>query len=217
MEGVPKLYGWRWPATAALCVAFVSLLAGRAMRLDPLAFSGAYGLAVALLAVAFVIVPGIEPGRQLARRWRVGAVGGALLGLWTARGALAEVGLGDLHWRSVAGVTAYGIWYGAAEALAVSVVPVLSLYGALPAEVLIDPGRRLRHGGIALAASAVIALANSVAFAYDGAGNLVTSVAGNLVFTLGYLLTGSPLTPLLGHAIAHSVWALSGPMLPPPF
>lgn len=217
MEGVPKLYGWRWPAAAALCTALVSVVGGRVLRLDPLAFSGAYGAVVAALAAAFVIIPGIEPGRQLRRRWRAGTIGGVLLGLWTARGALAELGLLDLRWGSVAGVAIYGIWYGAAEALAVSVVPVLGLYGALPAEALMDPGRRLRHGGIALAASAVIALANSVAFAYDGAGNLLTSVGGNLVLTLGYLLTGSPLTPLLGHVVAHSIWMLSGPLLPPPF
>lgn len=217
MKGVPRLYGWRWPLSAALSTALLSLLGGRLLRLSPPAFAGVYGLAVTVLGVAFVVLPGLGPREQLVRRWRSGSVAGAVLGFWLSRGALSEIASPVLNWGAVGAVMVYGMWYGAAEAMAVSLIPVLSLYGALPAEVLRDPGRRLRHGGLALLASAVIALAGRVGFPFAGAADVVAALSGNAMLTLGYLLTGSPLAPLLGHVIGHLVWALGRAQLPPPF
>jgi hypothetical protein len=103
-----------------------------------------------------------------------------------------------------------GVVYGALDALLLSVVPVLSVYGSRPPEQLRGWKGRVRWGGAALLASLAVTAAYHLGFPEFRGPTLVQPLIGNAVVTAGYLLTGSPLAAIVAHVIMHGAAVLQG-------
>ena len=102
-----------------------------------------------------------------------------------------------------------GLIYGAVDAIMLSIVPVLSIYGARPGDDLTHSSR-IRMAGLALVASVIIAAAYHLGFAEFRSVALIKPLMANLVVTTAYLLSGSPLAPIVAHVILHTTAALHG-------
>ena len=148
---------------------------------------------------------------QLERRWVAGTIAGLAIGgilvLSVLRQPVSEVPqggalLGQLLW--------FGIVYGVVDALMLSILPVLILYASRPAAELAVPVHRLRRAGAALAGSAFVAAAYHVGFEEFQNPSLIGPVIGNLAITLGYLLNGSPVAPIVSHVMMHLAAVLHG-------
>jgi hypothetical protein len=170
-----------------------------------------HAIAVALFLFAFVRKTGIRPTIQLRRRWPSGVLGGVVIGAVLARSVAAQPASAHPEGSAlVQGLFWLGIVYGVADALLLSVVPVAVVYGTRSREEMRTVSARIRWTGVALLASLGVAAAYHVGFAEFRGASLIQPLIGNGLITLSYLLTGSPLAPILAHAIMHSAAVFHG-------
>lgn len=205
----------RWPLTWVLLAALTglssSVVLSSWLRWPRQWFVLGYAAAAGLFLGWFFRVAQVQPIVQLRRRWQGGLLGGLVLGAILAHGVAgqprsARPDGADLGWALVW----LGGVYGSLDALLLSVVPVLSVYGNRPAEVLRQAGARARWGALALVASLGITTAYHVGFEEFRSSAVAQPLLGNGLLTTGYLLTGNPLTPVLGHVIMHGAAVLHG-------
>ena len=209
---------WRWPVVALAAAFFTSSVFSGYLhwRRDP--FIGAW-LGVSLLVIAaWVASENWSPVVQLRRRWVTGLGAGLVMGAlaaWMATrvpagASSATVSAGRFVWVAVV--------YGAVDAVMLSVVPVLALYGTRPGDDA-GHGSRLRRAGLALGAGVVITAAFHLGFGEVRGPVLAAALIGNLVVTMAYILSGSPLAPIVAQVMLHGATLLhgagSGAVLPP--
>lgn len=161
------------------------------------------GVTLVFLTV-YVANTSVRPLMQLRRRWPAGLLVGLLAGAVLVQGVLEQapssrpVGtplLGALVWL--------GLVYGALDALLLTVVPVLSVYGSRPPGILKGGRARLQWGALSLLASLAVTAAYHLGFAEFRGESLVQPLIGNGIVTLAYLLAGNPLAAVLPHVIMH--------------
>jgi hypothetical protein len=170
-----------------------------------------YAGSVLLLVASYLTLSRISPLTQVRRRWRsglvVGLVTGGLLALTVGKQPISPRPDGP----ALAGALAWlGVVYGAADALLLSVVPVLAVYGTRSPEAMRTGGSRLRWGAIALCASLLVTAGYHLGFAEFRGASLVQPLIGNGVVTLSYLLAGNPLAPIVAHVMMHAAAVLHG-------
>ncbi len=170
-----------------------------------------YAALAALFLTAYVLIGRVHPTVQLRRHWRAGLVGGVLAGIVLAYGVMAQPASPRPRGMALVGALAWlGVVYGALDALLLSVVPVLSVYGGRPPEELRVWTARVQWGGLALLASLAVTAAYHLGFPEFRGPALVQPLIGNAIVTAGYLLTGSPLAAILAHMIMHGAAVFHG-------
>jgi hypothetical protein len=204
-------YRVTWTLIAALIGLVSSGIFSSLLAWDRPWFVAAHVTLVAGLTAACFFWNHISFKVQFGRRWRSGAVVGLLVAIPLVRNVLSQPassrpGGAALVWD----VGWLGLVYGAADAMLLSVIPVLMLYGTRSAETLSHPARRLGWGLVALAGSLLVTAAYHAGFAEFRGPELVAPLIGNAVITAGYLLTGSPVTPVVSHVLMHSAAVLHG-------
>jgi hypothetical protein len=177
-----------------------------------------------MVVVVFAAVYGRWTGmnwrEQLRRRWRAGLVGGTLIGAILAKSVLDQPSAPSPQGTDLLIALAWlGLVYGVADALLLSVIPVLCLYGSRGAALQRGMGPRLQWGLTALAGSLLVTALYHIGFAEYRGTALVHPLVGNAIITAGYLLTGNPLAPVLAHVAMHGAAVIHGPatalQLPP--
>ena len=201
----------RWILSAALLGLASSSVLSSILHLPRDLFVGLHSVVVAGFVFGFLSSEGIRLEVQLRRRWLSGLVAGVLAGALLARTVLLQ----PASPRPAGGALAWALlWdgglYGIADALLLSVVPVLALYGSRPAGQLRDPAARWRWGFAALLASLFITATYHVGFTEFRGSALLAPLIGNGIVTLSYLASGSPVAPLLSHVVMHSAAVLHG-------
>ena len=201
----------RWVFGAALLGFASAALLASLLGLPRDVFVGFYAAIVAGFSLGFLRIGRIDPRVQLRRWWLAGVLVGTLAGALLARTVLLQPGSP----RPAGGALAWALlWdggvYGIADALLLSVVPVLAVYGSRPADELRSPAARWRWGLAALLASLFVTAAYHVGFTEFRGSALVAPLIGNGIVTLGYLASGSPIAPLLSHIVMHSAAVLHG-------
>lgn len=153
----------------------------------------------------------ITAGLQLRRRWLSGVVGGLFVGALLVQGVLRQTGSPAPQGGSLALALGWlGLVYGTVDALVLSVVPVLAVYGTRSADTLRQPTARWRFGLAALFASLLVTGAYHLGFPeYRGAA-LTQPLIGNTMVTAAYLMTGNPLAAVVSHVLMHGAAVLHG-------
>jgi hypothetical protein len=170
-----------------------------------------YLLLVLSFVVGYTRLAGLSWRTQFQRRWRSGLVGGVVLGLLLARSVLAQPSSERPRGLElVLSLGWYGVVYGAVDALLLNILPVLEVYRTRPAEELRDRVSLLPLALAALLASLFVTAMYHLGFVEFRGTSLLQPLLGNGIITAGYLLTGSPVTPLVGHTIMHIVAVLHG-------
>jgi hypothetical protein len=200
-----------WTLIAALVGLASSGIFSSLFGWDRTLFVAAHVTLVAGLTAACFFWHHISLRVQFGRRWRSGTVVGLLIAIPLVRNVLSQpassrpVGatlVWDLGWL--------GLVYGVADAILLSIIPVLMLYGTRSGETLSRPGRRLGWGLAALAGSLLVTAAYHAGFAEFRGPQLMAPLIGNAIITAGYLLTGSPVTPVVSHVLMHGAAVLHG-------
>jgi hypothetical protein len=205
------LRDWVWTLLAGATGLGASFAFSGVLRLQPFRFVLAWAVLAGIFLAIYARLERISFRTQIERRWRSGLVVGLLLGALLIRQVLAQEAGPRPEGLSLAGTLVwFGLLYGVVDAMMLSVVPVLSLYGARTARALGTGGSRLRWALVALAGSALAAALYHLGFAEFQGGRLLYPVIGNLVITLGYLLSGSPLAAILAHVMMHGAAVLHG-------
>ena len=157
---------------------------------------------------------------QIRRRWLSGVVGGLGFGTILVRGVLEQPASAAPDGGELAGALLWlGLIYGLADAVLLSVLPVLVIYGSRGSELRRGFTYRLHWGAAALVGSLVVTALYHLGFAEFRGVALMQPLIGNAIVTASYLLTGSPLAPTIAHVIMHGGAVLHGPdttvQLPP--
>lgn len=201
----------RWVLSAAALGLASSGLLSSALRLDRTAFIAGHAAMVLFFFWAFIRFHRISPLTQLRRRWVAGMIGGVVIGALLARTVVDQPASRAPVGADLAFALAWeGVVYGAVDALLLSVVPVLAVYGLRPAQELRESGGRWRWGVLALTASLGITAAYHLGFAEFRGPGVIQPLVGNALITAGYLLTGNPLAPIVAHVVMHGAAVLHG-------
>jgi hypothetical protein len=159
---------------------------------------------VAAIAIAYVRTTGMSLTTQFRRRWLVGLVVGFLVGALLVSNVAAQPGSSrPTGGALVLSLFWLGLFYGVADAVLLTILPVLSLYGSQPRERLTQPGDRLRWAGVALAGSLVVTAVYHLGFTEFRGRMLFAPLLGNALITACYLFSGSPLAPIVAHVMMH--------------
>jgi len=210
-----------WVVAAGLLGFTISLIFAGLLRLPRSVYLIPYIGFSSLFFYAFIRWSSISIGELLRHHWAWGVVGAALLAVFTVKNVLSQPASPRSEGFSLAfEILWLGVIYGLADALLLSVLPVLATWQAF---TLLDwttnwPGKIL-VGGIALIASLLVTVAYHLGYPEYQRKGLVAPVVGNSVMTVGYLLTNNPLAAILSHTAMHIAGVLHGPasvvQLPP--
>jgi hypothetical protein len=168
-------------------------------------------LTVAALALLFARAHAIPWTLGMFHRAGWGLLGAAAAGGFTVWNVLSRPyssGPGGLE--RVFDVAWLGLIYGAADAMALTVLPITLVRSDWPL-----PSRgSWRHAALAWLYGLALSLAVTAAYhsgypEFRGAA-LAAPLIGAVVFALSMLLTGSPLAPVLGHIAMHVAAVLYG-------
>jgi hypothetical protein len=203
--------GRRWVLAAALAGFASSYILSGLLRLPRPLFVTGHAILTLALWLVYARSEHFSAKTQLSRRRLAGVIGGVAFGALLGRQVLGQAGSPRAEGSELLGQLAlYGLVYGAADALLLSILPVLALYGSRPAMELGTGGSRFRGASIALLGSALVTAAYHAGFQEFRGPQLVQPIIGNTVITLSYLLTGSPLAPIVSHVVMHGAAVLHG-------
>jgi hypothetical protein len=146
-----------------------------------------------------------------ARAWPYGLAGAAIFGFIVVQNvfgqpASATPGGAQLVWALIW----FGVVYGVIDALFLNVLPVLAVQGAGFWDSRPTWSQLLVRGLLGLAASAIIAGAYHFGFSEFRGVSLLLPIFGNVVITLSFVLTRSPLAPIGAHVAMHIAGVLHG-------
>jgi hypothetical protein len=190
-----------WIAAAGAVGFAVSAVFSSALRLPRGAFVLVHAVAVGVLAALFFRGTGSPVVLGARRRLPVALATGFLLGAALAVGVLGGPGgerPAGVHLATALGW--YGIVYGVADAVLLTIIPVLAVGSRWPPDTAMG---KLRWGATAVAGSLLVTALYHAGFAEFQSSALLQPLIGNVVVTAGYLVTGNPTAPLLAHVLMH--------------
>ena len=187
----------------------MSFLGAGMARLTRDAMVLAYLVIVGALLLVYVRSTGVPLRETLFRRWRVGLLAGLALGALLTLNVLAQPGSptpSGLH--LVWNLLWLGVLYGIVDALLLNVLPGW-IVGSGPAHEVADRPL-LRHASTALGASLLVTAAYHLGYHEFRGPALIQPLIGNALLTLGFLITQSPASAMVGHVIMHAAAVLHG-------
>ena len=200
-----------WPVLAALVGLAGAATFSSWLHWERNTFVLGHTLLTGVFLTAYGAMARIRPMAQLRQRWLSGLVVGLVAGALLAYGVNSQPSSPRPAGTALAASLLWlGLVYGTVDALLLTVVPVLSVYGSRPPEVLRRGAARVRWGALALLASLAVTAAYHLGFAEFRGLALIQPLVGNGVITLAYLLAGNPLAPILAHVMMHGAAVLHG-------
>lgn len=136
---------------------------------------------------------------------RPGLIAAAVAGAFTVGFVVTGPSSSSPSGWSLAGAIIWlGVAYGSVDAMLLTVMPViaarrLASQWTWPSDLV----QRLLGGILGLVASLLVTAAYHLGFPEFQGAAVTAPLIGNAVFTLAYLLSSSPLAPLLGHIAMH--------------
>lgn len=210
-----------WIAAAALLGFLVSVIFAGGLRLPRNVYLIPYVAFVSLFLYAYARWSGLALGNLIRHQWIWGVVGGVLLSAFTVNNILSQpISPRSQGWTLIFDLLWSGVVYGLADALLLSVLPVLATWQAFS---LLNwttswPGK-IGVSVIAIFASLLVTAAYHLGYPEYRGGGLFGPAVGNTAMTLGYLVTNNPLAAIVSHIAMHVSGVLHGPasvvQLPP--
>ena len=203
--------GWPWILAAAVVGFLSSFVLSDLLRLPRGWFVAGHAALTTALCLWYARWEHISVPMQFSRRRIAGLVGGIVFGAVLARQVLAQpVSPRASDGELIGQLALYGVTYGVADSLLLSVLPVLVLYGSRSAGELRAAEGRLRWAVVALLGSALVTATYHAGFHEFRGPELLQPIIGNTMITLSYLVTGSPWAPIVSHVVMHGVAVLHG-------
>jgi hypothetical protein len=177
----------------------------------------------AALALAYLRWNGVSLRRLLTRRWKAGLLWAVVFSAVSLTKVFSHPASTIANgWQLALDILWSGAAYGITDAVLLTVLPVIAVSRAFSAA-----GWSRSSAGRAGMRIAALAATMVIAFTYhfgfpeyrDRPADLWGAAYGNGVMTVGYLVSGSVLTPLGSHVVVHVAAVLRGPgtstLMPP--
>jgi hypothetical protein len=199
-----------WLAAAALLGFAVPAIFSLRLHWERSLFVVPYVAVIGAFVGVFLVRTGVAL-RELTRAWALGLAGAAAVGTFVVANVLGQPGSARPEGAPLVWALIWlGLAYGLADALFLNVMPTLAVQGAGFLDT--QPGWRLRlsRGSLALIASGATAAAYHLGFAEFHGQSLIAPIFGNVIITLGYVVTRSPLAAIGAHVAMHVAAVLHG-------
>jgi hypothetical protein len=174
---------------------------------------------LAIVTGAFTAVylswSGTDTRDFLLHQWGWGLVASVVTGALLGRVIATQPVLVERRGARLAAAIAWeGIVYGATEGLLLSVLPVLLVWQSGWLAGWRDGGA-IAAGVLGLLASAAFIGIHHLGYRGFRGPQVLVVMAGCSLLSIAYLLTGSPLAPIVGHILMHIGAVLHGAEMPP--
>lgn len=201
-----------WIAGAAVTGFVSSAVFAGTLGLSRNAFLLPHGIAVAIFLWSYVRRSRIDAIGHLYERPWAGVLGALVAGAVVISNVLSQPASDSPEGGALLiSVLWVGVVYGLLDALLLSVVPVVAAWLALDELGLTTtPTGRGMTAGLALVASSIVTAAYHWGYPEFRGSQIVGPVIGNAILTGAYLLTKSPISPLLAHVGMHIAAVLHG-------
>jgi hypothetical protein len=207
-------------AAGALGLAITAVFAGY-LRLPRTPFVALYAATGGTLVCTYLHWSGLDLRQHLLHHWPWGLGGAAVGGALAVMNVVSQPASASPHGRELlSSLLSAGLIYGSADALLLTVLPVLATWQALSGFgwTRSCPGK-IAAGVVALASSLCVTAVYHLGYPEFRGLQVGGPVLGNGILSLTYLLTASPLAPIGGHIAMHIAAVLHGPestiQLPP--
>jgi hypothetical protein len=213
---VPWFGSLLWLLALAAAAFAVSEVATTIYRLSHRPYIAVLTLVTAALTVGYVAWAGLDPIQLLTTHWGWGLVAAPLSAAFLIVGMrrlpVAHRYTGGslgrtLLWQAVA--------YGIAEGVLLSALPVLITWQMIHGLGWTGAAGTLALWTLPIVASIAVIIVHHLGYPEYRNKMLRPISLGCGLLSLGYLLTGSPIGPTLGHVLAHTAGLLHGSELPP--
>jgi hypothetical protein len=213
---VPWIGSLLWLLALVAAAFAVSEVAANIYRLSRRRYIIILTLVTATLTVGYVAWAGLDPVQLLATHWVWGLiaapVSAAFLIIGMAQLPVAQRYTGGslgpvLLWEAVV--------YGIAEGALLSALPVLMTWQMIHGLGWSGAAGTVALWTLPIVASIAVIIVHHLGYWEYRNKMLVPISLGCGLLSLGYLLTGSPIAPILGHVLAHTSGLLHGAELPP--
>ncbi len=151
-------------------------------------------------------------GAHLCQRWKAGLLGAIMLSLVMVCSVLRQPASSyPQGWALLFALVWLGLIYGTLDGMFLTVMPVLAVQQILGVRVGGDDGASPYVRMLAsLGASLLVTTAYHWGFAEFRGAQVVSPLIGNALITSGYLVTGSPIPPVVAHIAMHIAAVLHG-------
>lgn len=174
-----------------------------------------------IFLVCFFVMNRIDVAALLAANWIWGIVAGVLIAVFLVFNVKSQPASRESQGlRLVLEITWSGLVYGLADAVFLSVMPVVAIWAGTAglSWAATVPGR-VAVGAIGLVASLVVSVTYHLGYPEFRGRRIKFAIIGPGIITLGFLVSGNPLGSIISHPIMHVAAVLRGPestiQLPP--
>jgi len=205
-----------WLLVLAAAAFAVSEVAAGVYRLGRRAYIGVLAVVTTVLTVGYVGWAGLDARQLLTTHWAWGLLMAPLCAAFLIVGMTR---LPATH-RSAGGPLALALlWeavvYGIVEGVLLSALPVLITWQMIDGLGWSGAAGALAGWTLPILASVVVIVVHHLGYPEYRNAMLGPISLGCGLLSLGYLITGSPIAPTLGHVLAHASGLLHGAELPP--
>jgi hypothetical protein len=210
-----------WVLAAGVVGWLVSFVFSGLLHLPRALFLLPHALVTLALLVAFFRWSHLDPMHLLRTNWLLGVIGMIVVGIFLVRNVLSQPASptsGGL--QLVFEVLWLGVVYGTVDALLLSVLPVLAVWTALAnLGWTATVAARISVGGLAVLVSILVTVVYHFGYTEYRGQQIIQPVIGNTVMSIGYVVTGNPISAIGSHVAMHVAAVLHGPdstvQLPP--
>ncbi|GAA0804680.1 hypothetical protein GCM10009524_28460 [Spirilliplanes yamanashiensis] len=184
------------------------------MRRTP--YIGVLALMTAALGAGYLAWLGVGAADLLTANWVWGLLGAPVAGLFLALAIRRLPGGQRLTGRRLTAALGWeALVYGTTEGVLLSVLPVLMTWQMIHSLGWSGPGGVIARGTLPIAASLAVIVVHHLGY-WEYRNHLLRPIAlGCGLMSVAYLVTGSPIAPMLAHVISHAASLYHGAEMPP--
>lgn len=214
-----------WFTVIAVCSFLVTWVVTDLLKIKRCTYIGVLAVVTGVLTYGYLAWSGTDAAGFIRDHWPWGLAGAAITAGLNLQLVRLMVRRGELHARHgtrrravdrVVQVLWEDVVYGAAEGMLLSVLPLLVLWQTRD-QLGWTTGwaGKAGSGALAFAGSLFVIGVHHVGYREFRGKRIKEPYLGCVGFSLAYLVTGSPLAPMLGHMATHDAMVSHGYALPP--
>ena len=205
-----------WLAALAVVSFLVTWVAADKLRMRRTPYIAVLTVVTAAITVGYVAWLGAGVTALLGTHWAWGLLAAPLCGAFPIAGMTRLPVTQRLTGRRLGIALLWeGVVYGITEGALLSVLPVLMTWQMIHSLGWSGTGGALARWTLPVVASVVIIIVHHLGYWEYRNQLLVPISAGCGLLAVGYLVTASPIAPVLAHVLTHSAGLVHGTELPP--
>jgi hypothetical protein len=213
---VPWVGSFLWLLAVAAAAFAVSEVAANIYRLRRRPYIAVLTLVTAALTVGYVAWAGLNAAQLLTTHWGWGLLVAPLSAAFLIVG-MTRLPVAHRHTGGSLGLALLweAVVYGIAEGVLLSALPVLITWQMIHGLGWSGAAGTIAEWTLPMVASIAVIIVHHLGY-WEYRNKMLRPISlGCGLLSLGYLLTGSPIAPTLGHVLAHTSGLLHGAELPP--